>query len=227
MNFEELEEAHYDAYLTNSFVGSIPDFQTRYLAAVNFKEKINEVYKWEHSITPHKDLYLFTWAPNPEDLPNSDFCIQHEFNVNIIADFLKTCYTGLCCVESTQIANPHYHGWYQLSDDPLLCRQRIAIIKTLKRCGLLKITKSKGHYRPNTWHCHANCLFYYKKDLLTEQLLTVNNPISRDTKTNIDWNSYSYNSFFIKDKGRQSVADIEDRVNLRDFYKQFYSNSIN
>jgi len=185
--------------------------------------KIIDVYEQESSIDPDKSLYLFTWSPNPEEIPDSDFNTQHLFCAPFIADYLLSCGRGIACVESTQLGNPHYHGWYQLSDDPLKERQRLIHIKCLKRFGMVKITSSIGHYKINSYVAAANCLHYYKKDMLQSMAWVELNPICSYHKINMDWNQHSM--LFTK-KGRESVADIEDRINLRDFYKEFYANSL-
>jgi len=181
----------------------------------------------EYEIDEGEDLYLTTWAlqndPEKMDMPDADFNTQHHFNVNILSDYLDYCQCGLFCVESTQTGAPHYHGWYQLSRDGKKEAMRICIVKVLQRMGNLKITKSKGHYKLASWSDKANCLYYYKKDLLERQLYTVRNPITRGMQMNIDWNEHY--SLFTR-KGRQSVSDIEDRINLTQFYKEFYKNSL-
>lgn len=184
--------------------------------------------KWMH-IVHHEEmiddspLYLFTWSPNPEEIPDSDFNTQHLFCAPFIADLLLSVRVGIACVEASQMGNPHYHGWYQLSTDPMKEKHRIVHTKVLKRFGNLKITKSKGHYKIGSLSKQANCLYYYKKDLLQSMATVELNPIMGFYDVKIDWSKHW--NLFTK-KGRESVADIEDRVNLKDFYKQFYENSL-
>jgi len=75
---------------------------------IMIRGEIVDIY--EHMIVDSQPVYLFTWSPDPELLPDSDFITQHKYNVNFLADYLKTCLVGLICVESTQKGNPHYHG---------------------------------------------------------------------------------------------------------------------
>lgn len=185
----------------------------------NLIEKVVTVFDYEYDIDDSRDLYLFTWAPNPADLPDCAFDLQHDYCVPVIASFLSYCSLGLACVESTQMGNPHYHGWYQLSDDTTKEKLRICTVKLMNRLGMLKITKSKGHYRKYTWHNHANCLFYYKKDCIQAMLSTNNNPITSCSKSTYDFNRSGH--LFVK-PGRQSVDDIEKSISLYKFYEQFY-----
>lgn len=181
------------------------------------------VFENELDINPDEALYLFTWSPNPEEIPDSDFNTQHAFCFPFISDLLSTMECGLACVEETQKGNPHYHGWYQQSRDPKLNVLKKVYVKVMQRFGNYKVTKSLGHYKINSYVKQANCLYYYKKDMLEASLYVPNNPIKKGMYPHIDWNS-NY-SLFTK-KGRESVADIEDRINLRSFYKQFYENSL-
>lgn len=176
----------------------------------------------ESTITEDSDLYLLTWSPDPKELPHADFNIQHQFSVDILADYLRSCCNGLICVESTQLGNPHYHGWYQVSANPDKEKMRIVYAKVLQRLGLLKITKSKGCYRINSYTKHGNCLHYYKKDLLESMLFVENNPITAYSKCDIDW---ELNNFFFYAEGKKSVYNVKDKITNKEFYKQFYKDS--
>lgn len=185
-------------------------------------EKSTEIWAAEEDIDFDEPLYLITWAPDPSELPNADFTTQHLYMVNLLSGYLKTCASGLFCVETTQRGNPHYHGWYQVSPDPVKEECRIIFIKTLERFGLLKITKSKGHYRINAYSTRSNCLGYYKKDLLDPMLWCNPNPVTSESKCDIDWN---VNMLFFVKNGRGTVSDLEEKVSLKEFYLQFYKNS--
>lgn len=188
------------------------------------------IQKWmvclvhENSIDPDETLYLFTWSPNPDEMPDADFNTQHRYNINLISHYLQTMEIGLACVESSQMGNPHYHGWYQLSTDPLKEKLRLALVKTLQRFGNLKITKSKGHYKIGSLVKQANCLYYYKKDMLQSMATVFCNPITAESMDDLDWNLHK--SLFTPKKGRISVADIEDKISQVEFYKQFYQDSL-
>lgn len=201
----------------------IPDFSEVDLII----PKVVTVFENELDIDLDEDLYLFTWSPDPAQIPDADFNTQHAFCFPFVANLLSSVECGLACVEETQKGNPHYHGWYQLSRDPVKSALRKVYVKVMQRfCDPkfgYKVTKSLGHYKINSFVAQANCLYYYKKDLIQASLLVPNNPVTKDSKVDIDWKA-NY-SLFTK-RGRESVADIEDRVNLRDFYKQFYSDSL-
>lgn len=184
--------------------------------------KATAVFSNELDIDDEEDLYLITWAPEPSELPNADFTTQHKYSINLLAAYLKNCKSGLFCVESTQLGNPHYHGWYQVSPDPIKEEYRLIYVKTLQRFGLLRITKSKGHYRVNNYNTRSNCLGYYKKDLLDSMLWVNPNPITADSICDIDW---SKNMLFFTKQGRGSMADLEEKINLKEFYFQFYKDS--
>lgn len=181
------------------------------------------VYENESQIRLSETLYLFTWSPNPEDLPDADFSVQHDSCISTITNLLHTVRCGMACVEATIMANPHYHGWYQ--NEPSLTCARVAMIKVMKKMGNLKITKSKGHVKIHSYVKQANCLWYYKKELLDEGLYVNLNPVTIHTVPNVNMNEH-YN-FFVKVNSRQSVADIENKISNAEFYRNFYTNSIN
>lgn len=186
-------------------------------------DKIGKVYETETMIDPDDTLYLMTWSPNPEDLPDADFETQHRFCYNTIADYLVSCRVGLFCVEATQKGNPHYHGWYQLSHNPDLERLRIACVKAMTKFGMLKITPSIGHYKINNyWTDKANCLYYYKKDLLMSMFWVKHNPIDFSMRDETIWSDNK--SLFVKQGVRQSCIDLEHKVTQQVFYREFYFN---
>lgn len=186
-------------------------------------QKWMHIVEYESMIKEDEPLYLFTWSPDPDEIPDSDFNTQHRFCLPFMADFLMVVSAGVACVESSQMGNPHYHGWYQVSTDPLKEKLRIVYTKVIKRFGNLKITKSKGHYKIGSLVKQANCLYYYKKDMLQSMATVESNPITGVPYEDVDWSTHW--NLFTK-KGRESVADIEDRINLKDFYKEFYANSL-
>lgn len=200
-----------------------PDPQMEDLYDQLIVAKATQIFDYELDIDPDRDLYLFTWSPDPSRMPDTSFERQHDFNIDLVSSFFKGCECGIACVESTQLGNPHYHGWYQVSTDPNKDKFRIVIAKTFQQLGLLKITKSKGHYYINYWKSHSNCLFYYKKELLEARLLTHNNPVTSLNLPIEDWTSMANSMYFKVSGKRESVADLEDKITLREFYKQFYS----
>lgn len=176
------------------------------------------IFEEETLIDDDAHLYLFTYSPNPKELPQSDFRLQHEWAFPLVVDLLRTVSCGIACVESTQMGIPHYHGWYQVD----LSRERIRIIavKMLQRYGILKITKSKGHYRINSYTGHGNCLAYYKKEV--GEHLELQNPIFKTTESTINWSKLQYLGFFDK----HIDYEMEDKLSNREFYKKFYEDSI-
>lgn len=176
----------------------------------------------ELDIDLDEPLYLFTFSPNPELLPNTSFELQHDFILPTISQLLAGCQSGIACVESSQLGNPHYHGWYQLSIDPYIERHREMAVKVLQKLGLLKITKSKGHIKIFSWVQQANCLYYYKKDLLQSQFWTPNNIVTKESQSEVDWYASHNTHYFTIDGRRQTCQDIEERQTLSRFYKQFY-----
>lgn len=193
-----------------------------YFSGDEIPEKLGKIFQAEEAIEDKKELYLITWSPSPSDLPNADFNVCHDFNVQILVDYCKACSTAIWCVESTQKGNPHYHGFYQVSEDYHTERIRQCIIKVLQRFGRLDITKSKGMYkRHNYWTSHANCLYYYKKETLTRQLRTPNSVIDKDCKPKEDnWAACAW--MFVIDGKRQAFKDLEEKLTLRNYYKAFY-----
>lgn len=230
MNFTEVTlgslqrlntEANYFSFLRKDL-----SHEMAWYGASLMYDKIRDVVLEEEKIDPNKDLYLFTWAPDPSLLPDCHFELQHEYNLNYVSEYLSNCACGLACVEATQLGSPHYHGWYQLSDDPIKEKIRIILVKSMKRFGLVKITVSRGQYKVGSWSNAANCLCYYKKDLLQSQLFTIFNPVKPIVYPVYDWAALNMATFFRAEGKRESVADIEDKIALRDFYKDFYKNSL-
>lgn len=184
--------------------------------------KMKIIHDAECEIDKDEPLYMFTWSPDVKDgLPDANFDVQHEYTYGIITDYLKYCRCGCACVESSQMGNPHYHGWYQVSED--YEEGRIVIAKVLQKTGNLKITKSKGHFRYHCFHNHSNCLYYYKKDLGGSMFSVSKNPIVADTpQSTVDWNAQYF--LFMKDIGRRTVSEIQDTISNKFFYRQFYAN---
>lgn len=186
----------------------------------NIYEAVGKVYDAEMGIDDAKQLYMITWNPDPKELPDIDFITQHEYNVAILADYCKACNVSIFCLEATQKGVPHYHGFYQPSTNNVKEAARIAIIKTMERFGRVKIDKSKGMYKKlNFWTPHANCLYYYKKDLLDAMLGYPNNPITKDSISNIEFQP----SMFIKSGKRKTTEQVMESFTLREHYRKFYS----
>lgn len=175
----------------------------------------------ESCIDPTEELYLLTWCPDPKELPDSDFYLQHNMNVSLLSDYLKACACGLFCVESTQQGNPHYHGWYQVNPEKEI--YRISLIKTLKRFGDVRIVKSRSH-KVNSYNERKNSLYYYKKDLFTSMLAIDPNPITCSTESTVNFEAANFASFFSAGKVRDTT--IADKISDRKFYREFYADSL-
>lgn len=174
----------------------------------------------ESKIDAFDKLYLITWVPDPKEMPDADFYLQHEVNVQILIDFLNTCKCGLFCVESTQMGNPHYHGWYQIN--PKYELVRIAIIKTLQRFGIIKI-KECLHYIVNYYSERMNGLHYYKKDVFDSMFAIEVNPISNRSVSSIDVDKLRYVSMFSKNK--TVYRNVEEKLSVRQYYRRFYDDT--
>jgi len=187
-------------------------------------EKTERLEEEEYEIDEDYTIYLITWCPDPSETPDADFQFQHNTNVNVISDYLKCCKCGAFCVESTQMGNPHYHGWYQVDDD--WEKERIAMIKTLKRFGIVKITPLIK-YKPFSFREKCNGLYYYKKDLLGAMFAIDNNPIFAETREDIEIQKLITLSFFDKrNKGRKSLDKVKDKLSDLAYYKKFYGGEI-
>jgi len=186
--------------------------------------KAFEIYWFESQIDPERKLYLITWSPDPKQLPDADFQLQHNMNVNLLQMYLLSCYVGLFCVESTQLGNPHYHGWYQIDEKCEL--QRIRVIKTMQRFGRVDIESKVRNYRIHSYTKAANSLYYYKKDLLDSMLDIEYNPITEDTHCDIDFKALDIISFLDtrgpKFQRKAPIDVLSDQVS----YMQFYSDTI-
>lgn len=184
-------------------------------------EKSEIVEFWESNIDNSEKVYLITWSPDPSKLPDADFRLQHEFNVQMLADYLRCCKSGLFCVESTQLGNPHYHGWYQVSDESEL--PRITLMKVLERFGIVKLVECRT-WKVNCYSEKANGLYYYKKDIYTAMIDIDINPIHKDSVSNVDWQSMAVQTFFTKEVKNPKL--IENVQSDRQFYRQFYHQSV-
>lgn len=172
---------------------------------------------YENLIDPSYAVYLITWSPDPELLPDADFITQHKYSVNFIADYLQCCKIGMMCVESTQRGNPHYHGWYQIH--PRMEIERISHIKTMEKFGLVKITECIS-YRPGLWSERKNGLHYYKKSLIDEMLSVPYNPIVAETHEDTDWSCCMF--FFTK---QLKDKRLDKKISDRQYYLKFYRDS--
>lgn len=178
------------------------------------------IYNEETLIDDSVSLYLITWSPDPKEMTDSDFYLQHNLNIELLSDYLKYCSAGCFCVESTQMGNPHYHGWYQVSPSKELCR--IATIKTMNRFGIVKIAEARS-YKINNYQERKNALYYYKKDMVDSMLGMTPNPITRDTVTTVHFENMDMVEFFRKTKG---FSSMQDKISDRKFYRDFYGDTI-
>jgi len=177
---------------------------------------------FESQIDPNEDLIFITWSPDPKEMPDSDFYLQHQVNVKILADYAKACSLCVWCVESTMLGIPHYHGWYQIRDSTEL--SRIAIIKTLQRFGRVKVTKCERSYKINNYEERKNGLYYYKKDLLDSMIEMEPNPIISTSETTVNFDTLDIVGFFSKEK--DTMKTLKDKVSDRKFFRDFYSNTL-
>lgn len=185
-------------------------------------EKAEIVYQFEGMINLDDKVYLMTWSPDPKQIPDCDFINQHKWCVPYVHDYLIGCRVGLACVESTQLGNPHYHLWYQTSDDPKLESLRIRWIKVLSRIGNVKITSAR-YVKINDYRKTNNALYYYKVDMLDQQLSTPYNPIYPKMELpQIDYNDYTW--FF--STGKITAKRAHERASavreLEEFYKKSF-----
>lgn len=182
-------------------------------------EGARDIYEEESKIDPEEELYLITWCPDPKEIPDADFYVQHNMNIKLLADYLKTCECGVFCVEPTQEGNPHYHGWYQVAME--YQAERVAMMKTMKRFGIVDIKKAK-HFKVGIYTKQRNALWYYKKELVTFDMSP--NPIFSATETTIDFECMDLVNFFAKVK--TTKRDIIRTLAERKFYEDYYRNSI-
>jgi len=183
-------------------------------AAIRYNEK---------QIDRDKQLYLMTWCPDPKKMPDCDFDNQHRYMAEWVQTYMYGCEVAGCCVETTQEGNPHYHLWYQLSDDYQKENFRIRWMKCLKSRGLVKVTKSRI-YRIHKWGSWHNSLWYYKKDLPYTQLFTPFNPLSHETKIpKVDYSDYN---MFFNIRGKKTSKQIVELVSEKKQIELFYKNSL-
>lgn len=180
------------------------------------------IEKYESAIDDNEDVYLITWVPDPVHLPDADFVTQHMWCVDLLALYLSTCEVGLFCVEATQQGNPHYHGWYQISDERE--EVRIAIHKVLKwyAPSATKITKVKSTYKTFNWFKPCNALYYYKKSIIGSMYDIPINVITSESESLVDWELMASNGFFDKTIDQT----LRDKINKQKYLLDFYTNSL-
>lgn len=167
----------------------------------------------EMTIDEDLPVYLITWSPDPKQLPDCHFEYQHRYNIDILVLFLKSCYTGLFCVETSMMGSPHYHGWFQT--DKFRNEERIAITKVLHKLGMLRITQAKT-YKINKYYEQANALYYYKKDIDAMSFI-VDNPITLNSTCGIHWDM---THFFDSTVNAKHIANVvSEKQRLIDFYR--------
>jgi len=183
--------------------------------------RVFQFYDIERTINLEDPVWLITWCPDPKLLPSTDFYLQHNVNVKTLTTFLAGCTTGCFCVEATQLGNPHYHGWYQQSEDPFKENIRIASMKTMDHFGRLDL-KVCRYPKIDKWYSTRNGLYYYKKDAIDKQLLMNPNPIIVTTESTVNFDILPLVNF-INGKKVGTYAD-----NLRDlkFRTEFYTDTI-
>lgn len=206
---QSLSDSEYDASSESE-----SHFSVELLEIVRRAEMIDV---FENMIVCSEPIYLITWSPDPELLPDADFVTQHKYNVNFLSDYLNTCLVGLLCVESTQKGNPHYHGWYQV--DSVTELERLSYIKTMQKFGLVKITECIS-YKRGMWSERRNGLHYYKKSCIDEMLTVPFNPITPFTLDDTDWNACLF--FFTK---QLKDKRFDKKLSDRQYYLTFYRDS--
>lgn len=180
----------------------------------------------EEQIDQDQPLYLMTFNPVPDETPDCAFIDQHCWWVGLMAAYCKSCDAACFCVEATQRGYPHYHGWYQPSEDPKMEMMRICNIKIMLKFAPagVKIDLCQNMIQINNWsNSNSNALYYYKKNLPTTMFYMPLNPITNLTPLNpVSVDDYK---FFFMNKGRNRVADIIERKNKIHSARLFYEKS--
>ena len=84
----------------------------------------------------------------------------------------------------------------------------------------LRITKASTYKRCNYWTNHANCLYYYKKDLLESMYHIPVNPINAKSKSTVDFSNYAY--LFRKPGVRTTSKDMINNMSQRERFKVLF-----
>lgn len=178
------------------------------------------IYDEEEKINDDDKVYLMTWSPDPKKMPDCDFLNQHIYLIPYVHSYLEYCMCGVACVESTQMGNPHYHFWYQTTDD-IREMGRIRWVKVMQKIGNVKITSAK-YWKKNGWYkSSTNALYYYKEDAVNQQLHTPYNPIYKGMPLpHIDYTDYSWFFTSGKSTARKIVEHASQIKQLEEFYKK-------
>lgn len=182
----------------------------------------------ELKINDNEKVYLMTWSPDPNQGPDADFQSQHDYYYGKVLSYLECCSAGAFCVESTQMGNPHYHGWYQISREREL--GRITMVKVLQELGIVKIDTAKK-IKKGKWYERGNALFYYKKDSLDISLELENTPIFTDSERiildekDLNWDHLFFTPSLAKQRNRaprRMDTQQAEYKRLRAFYDVKY-----
>lgn len=186
-------------------------------------DKVELIRLEEEKIDMRHFVYLITWSPDPKELPDCDFHICNQTNIETLARFLKCCKCGLFCLEANMMGNVHYHGWFQI--DSKMEPFRLAILKTMERFGPkgLKVTKAT-HIKINSYSERMNGLYYYKKDAVDAMLIYEDSVIHRDSYSTINWELCDLLGFF--DIRGDKRVQAKDRVSTLQYYRKFYEDSL-
>lgn len=175
----------------------------------------------ERKINMDHPVYLLTWCPDPKEMIDADFYIQHNVHVSTLSNYLKACACGAFCVEATQRGVPHYHGWYQVNHETE--KVRVSIVKTMIRFGRVEIGDAK-HIRPGSYSSTRNSLHYYKKDVL--DMISEPNPILRDSVSTVDFTTLDMVQFFQGTTIRSRIG-VQTHLQQRKHVEAFYADTIN
>lgn len=183
-------------------------------------EKAAIIYEHEMLIDMSKPVIGITWSPDPKDLPDCEFDLQHRYYVPYLVQFIRSCKLALLCVESSKLGRPHYHGWYQEDPDPILYKMHIVHMKVLGKTGQLKVTELK-HLKPGTFYKKpsGNALWYYKKDVFEKMLVTPCNPIHKDLSDDYDWVGSTFFTCEMSSNMKLIADKVSETKMLREFYR--------
>lgn len=188
-------------------------------------EKADMVRTYERKINRDEPLYLITWSPDPKETPDASIMIQHYHWYPFLVKAMLCWEVSLMCLETSQRAGIHYHGWYQCSEDPIKEIGRCAYMKVLERFGQLKITKSIGCYVRNSYSKHANCLHYYKADMAQRGILYKQTPFCVETEQTQYEKDIFWPSYWMTNGKKQTVSELT-KVSNRDKLLEFYAENL-
>lgn len=185
-------------------------------------ESMEIIRIFEEKIEPTDDVVMFTWSPDPKELPDADPETQHLWCARVLLTYLNTMPKSCACLEYNLSGNPHYHGWYVKSDESVAS---IQILKVLQRYGKYKADYLRS-IKINSYTSKGNGLYYYKKEVSHNCIITASIIYPGMELPKIPWAEYNQLFFTQNAYGKKCRSSYDEKISDMAYYMEFYKSSI-